>query len=89
MRALEKEMPPRVREHPGGRPTATKEVTVDTPKSSAPAQPATDEKPDDVIDAHYACLERLEERLAHELIDHEERQEVRDRVITLRRRLGR
>jgi hypothetical protein len=35
-----------------------------------------------------AKLAKLEERLAHELVD-EERQELRDRVLTLRRRLAR
>jgi hypothetical protein len=34
-------------------------------------------------------LARLEERLRHELMDDEERQELRDRVLALRRRLGR
>lgn len=78
-------LPPRLR------PTANQlaEVdTVDTDKSSAPAQPTTDEKPDDTIEAHYACLERLEDRLAHELMDDEERQELRDRILELRRSLG-
>jgi hypothetical protein len=70
---------------PGTRPTATKEVTVDTDKSSAPAQPATDEKPDEVIEAHYACLEHLEERYRHELMDDEERCELRDRILRMRR----
>ena len=34
-------------------------------------------------------LAKLEERLRHELIDDEERQELRDRVLSLRRRLAR
>ena len=34
-------------------------------------------------------LAMLEERLRHELIDDEERQELRDRVLSLRRRLAR
>jgi hypothetical protein len=34
-------------------------------------------------------LARLEERLKHELMDHAERQEIRDRVLALRRRLSR
>jgi hypothetical protein len=34
-------------------------------------------------------LRRLVERLAHELLDDEERQELRDRVLRLRRRLAR
>jgi hypothetical protein len=33
-------------------------------------------------------LDALEERLAHELMDDDERQELRDRVLRLRRRLG-
>jgi hypothetical protein len=32
-------------------------------------------------------LAKLEERLAHELMDDEDRQELRDRVLRLRRRL--
>jgi hypothetical protein len=35
-----------------------------------------------------AQLRYLEERLAHEFVDDEERQELRDRVLALRRRLG-
>jgi hypothetical protein len=35
-----------------------------------------------------AELRVLEERLRHELMDDEERQELRDRVLALRRRLG-
>jgi flagellar basal body-associated protein FliL len=35
-----------------------------------------------------ARLRVLEERLRHELMDDEERQELRDRVLRLRRRLG-
>ena len=58
---------------------------MDRPKSSAPAQPATDEKPDEVIEARYACLERLEERYRHELMDDEERMEIRDRILRMRR----
>jgi hypothetical protein len=36
-----------------------------------------------------ADLRRLEERYGHELLDDEERQELRDRVLRLRRRIGR
>jgi hypothetical protein len=36
-----------------------------------------------------ATLRHLEERLAHELLDDEDRQELRDRVLALRRRLRR
>ena len=34
-------------------------------------------------------LRLLEERLRHELMDDEERQELRDRILNLRRKLGR
>jgi hypothetical protein len=34
-------------------------------------------------------LAALEQRLSHELLDHEERQELRDQVLALRRRLSR
>ena len=42
------------------------------------ARPSTEEK-----------LAKLEERLAHEIMPDEERQELRDRVLAVRRRLGR
>jgi hypothetical protein len=48
-----------------------------TTDSSAPAHPSTAEK-----------LAKLEERYRHELMPDEERQELRDRVLSLRRRLG-
>jgi hypothetical protein len=51
---------------------------VDEHQSSAPAHPFTEEK-----------LAKLEERLAHELMDDEERQELRNRVMGLRRQLSR
>jgi hypothetical protein len=47
---------------------------VDSPKSSAPAHPSTAEN-----------LAKLEERYRHEIMDDEERQELRDRIIQLRR----
>jgi hypothetical protein len=52
--------------------------TVDTNDSSAPAHPSTELK----------RLAKLEERLRYELMDDEERQELRHRVLALRRRLG-
>jgi hypothetical protein len=52
---------------------------VDTTKDSAPAHPSSAEK----------VLAALEERLRHELVPDEERQELRDRILALRRRLGR
>jgi hypothetical protein len=48
-----------------------------TTDSSAPAHPSTEQK-----------LAKLEERLAHELMDDEERMILRDRVIGLRRQLS-
>jgi hypothetical protein len=50
-----------------------------TKDSSAPAHPSPEEK----------RLAKLEARLAHELMPDEERQELRDRVLALRRRLSR
>ena len=54
---------------------------MDTTKSSAGslAHPSTEEKK----------LAKLEEKLAHELLADEERQELLDQVLRLRRRLGR
>ena len=52
---------------------------MDTKDSSAPAHPSTEEKK----------LAKLEDQLAHEIMDDEERQELRDRVLALRRRLSR
>ena|SRR5919107_3006122 len=53
--------------------------TVDTTESSAPAHPSSEVKK----------LAKLEDQLQHELMDDEERQELRDRVLRLRRRLSR
>jgi hypothetical protein len=50
---------------------------VDTAKSSATAHPPTNQK-----------LAKFEERYRHELMDDEERQEIRERILRLRRRLG-
>ena len=62
-------------------------------ESSAPAHPSTEEKnltkPDDLLESHYSCLERLEDDLRHADLGIEERQELRDRVVRLRRRLCR
>jgi hypothetical protein len=63
-----------------------------TTKSSAPAHPSSNEKPtklDDVLEAHYSCLERLEDDLRHADLGIEERCELKDRVLRLRRRLSR
>ena len=45
-------------------------------------------KPDD-LEAHYSCLERLEDDLCHADLGIEERCELEDRVLRLRRRLAR
>jgi hypothetical protein len=50
-------------------------VITDSNDNSAPAHPSTEEN-----------LAKLEERLRHEIMDDEERQELRDRVLRLRRR---
>jgi hypothetical protein len=68
-------MAPRVQQHLGTRPTE-RTCTVDERILAHPRTP-TEEK-----------LAKLEERLDHELMDDEERQELRDRVIRLRQRLG-
>jgi hypothetical protein len=74
-----------VREHPRDPAHShypLRRTTVDTriirePDSKVPA------------DKHLAELRSLEERYRHELMDDEERLELRDRVLALRRRLGR
>jgi len=53
-----------------------KVAAVDTTKSSAPARPAETE----------ARLAKLEERYAHELLPEEERLELRERVLRLRKK---
>jgi hypothetical protein len=85
-------MAPQVLAHPGTRPTERKEATVDTKDSSAPAHPSSDQKPmkpDDVLEDHYSCLERLEDDLRHADLGIEERCELEERVLRLRRRLSR
>jgi len=66
-------------------------ATVDTVESSAPAHPSSDQKstkPDDILEVHYSCLERLEDDLRHADLSIEDRCELRDRVLRLRRQLG-
>jgi hypothetical protein len=84
-------MAPQVLAHPGTRPTERK-PTVDEHQSSAPAHPPSDEKPtkpDDLLEAHYSCLERLEDDLRHANLGIEERCELEERVLRLRQRLSR
>jgi hypothetical protein len=90
MRVSDKEMAPAVRQHPGTRPTE-RMATVDTVESSAPVHPPSDEKPTmlDDLEAHYSCLERLEDDLRHADLGIEERCELADRVLKLRRRFSR
>jgi hypothetical protein len=69
-----------------------KEATVDTIESSAPAHLTSDQqptKPDDFLEAHYSCLERLEDDLRHADLGIEERCELEERVLRLRHRLSR
>jgi hypothetical protein len=83
-------MAPAVLEHPEARPTERMH-TVDTIESSAPAHLSSDEQPTmpDDLEAHYSCLERLEDDLRHADLGIEERCELADRVLRLRRRLSR
>jgi hypothetical protein len=65
---------------------------VDNIESSAPARPSTGHKPmkpDDLLEAHYSCLERLEDDLRHADLGIEERCELEERILRLRRRLSR
>jgi hypothetical protein len=73
-------MAPQVLAHPGTRPTERK-PTVDDHQSSAGslAHPSTEGE---------AKLAKLEERYRHELIDEDERLELRERILRIRRRLN-
>jgi hypothetical protein len=64
---------------------------VDTTKSSVPAHPSSDQKPTklDDLEAHYSCLERLEDDLRHADLGIEERCALEERVLRLRQRLSR
>jgi hypothetical protein len=55
-------------------------TSIRTPSTEVPSSPSSIEE---------ERLARLEERLRHELMDDEARQELRDRVLALRRRLSR
>jgi hypothetical protein len=67
--------------------------TVDTVESSAPTYPSNDDQkptyPDELLEAHYSCLERLEDDLRHADLGIEERCELEDRVLSLRQPLSR
>jgi CRISPR/Cas system type I-B associated protein Csh2 (Cas7 group RAMP superfamily) len=73
-------MVPRERQLLGTRPTDNRLRRLDTVDNTILRK-----SPEKVV----AELRALEERLAHELMDDEERQELWDRVIALRRHLGR
>jgi hypothetical protein len=80
-------MAPQVLAHPGTWPTE-RMPTVDTIESSAPAHPSNNQqptKPDDLLEAHYSCLERLEDDLRHADLGIEERCELEDRVLRFHR----
>jgi hypothetical protein len=67
-------------------------ATVDTIESSAPAHPPSDQKPTklyDLLEAHYSCLERLEDDLRHANLGIEERCEHAVLELRLRQRLSR
>jgi len=84
-------MAPQERQLPGTRPTE-RMPTVDTVESSAPTHPSNNQKPtkpDDLLEVHYSCLERLEDDLRHADLGIEERCELEERVLRLRRRLSR
>ena len=66
-------MAPQEHHLPGARPTESRS-TVDTTKSSAPAHPGE------------TRLARLEECYRHELMDAEERLELRERILKLRKK---
>jgi hypothetical protein len=91
IRTSDKEMAPQELSLPGTRPTE-RTRTVDTIESSAPGHPSSYEqkptKPDDLLEAHYSCLERLEDDLRHADLGIEERCELEDRILRLRRRLS-
>jgi hypothetical protein len=70
-------MAPQVRTHPGTRPTEKENQSVDIKQSSAPAHPSTEDK----------RLAKLQERYRHELMDDDERLELRERRLGIRRRL--
>ena len=65
---------------------------MDSIESSAPGHSSSDQQPtipDDLLEAHYSCLERLEDDLRHADLGIEERCELEERVLRLRRRLSR
>ena len=73
-------MAPRERQLPGARPTATKEATVDTTKSSARDAGTAIDRGDE--------LGWQEERYRHELMGEEERLEPLERILRLRKKLA-
>jgi hypothetical protein len=78
-------MAPRVVAHPGTRPTEKVWTPVDTRRIPPAGDPFTAKtpKPDE------ERLAELEEKLAHELMPDQERMELRDQVLALRRRRAR
>jgi hypothetical protein len=58
--------------------------TVDTTRIPPAGDPFTAKQHEPTAEK----LAKLEERLAHELLDHDERMILRDEVLALRRRLG-
>jgi hypothetical protein len=70
---------------PRTRPTERKLPTVDTARIPPAGDPFTAKTPE----TDQQRLARLEDRYRHELLDDAERQELRERVLRLRRQLSR
>ena len=72
-----------------GWPSLYRQSTQQT--SSAPTHLSSDvkpTKPDDLLEAYYSCLERLEDDLRHADLGIEERCKLEERVLRLRRKLS-
>jgi hypothetical protein len=76
MGVSERKRPRRCGNTPGPGPQPLKEATVDTTSIRTPSTEGE------------AKLAKLEERYRHELMDDEERQELRERILRIRRRLS-
>jgi hypothetical protein len=80
-------MAPQVREHLEARPTR-EDTDVDEIRIHPAGDPFTAKLSPASLGTPSRRLLELEDRLAHELMDDEERQELRDRILELRRSLG-
>ena len=85
-------MAPQVLAHPGTRTTRGSLMATEKSSAGSLAHPSSNQKPtkpDDLLETHYSCLERLEDDLRHADLSIEERCELEERVLRLRRRLSR